>query len=206
MESKRFTPETTAANPRYRRGVRLEYATIAWNVSEAVVTLVLGFMAQSWALIAFGLDSLIELFASGVVVWHMRDEEASRHVGRTKRAMRLVSVAFLTLAVFLTVMSLRNLAGGSRPEETPIGIAYIALTAVVMFVLAKLKGDVARDIDAGPMAAEAHLSLLDGFLATTVLLALVLNSALDWWWADSLAALAVAAFAFNEGREHWEQR
>lgn len=183
--------------------MRLEYATIAWNVAEAVVTLVLGFMARSWALIAFGLDTLIELFASGVVVWHMRDEAASRVVERTARATRLVSTAFFGVAVFLTVMSVRNLAIGNRPDESPFGIAYIALTAVVMFVLAKLKSDVAGDIEASPLAAEARLSLLDGFLAAAVLLALVLNTAFEWWWADSLAALVVAAFAFNEGREHW---
>jgi hypothetical protein len=76
------------------KALRLEYVTIAWNSVEAVVTLGLGFMARSWALIAFGLDSMIELFASGVVVWHMRDEETVRHAGRTSKAMRLVAGAF----------------------------------------------------------------------------------------------------------------
>lgn len=189
----------------HRKALRLTYATIAWNSVEAVVTLVLGFMAQSLALIAFGLDSIIELFASGVVVWHMRDEKAARHVGRTRTALRLVSVAFLGLALFLTVVSIRNLAIGSRPEDSPIGIAYLALTAVVMFVLAKLKGAVARQIDAGPLAAEAHLSLLDGFLAIAVLLALALNMAFNWWWADSVAALVVVGFALTEAWEHWEE-
>lgn len=189
----------------HRKALRLECATIAWNSTEAVITLVLGFMARSWALIAFGLDSLIELFASGVVVWHMQDEESSRHAGRTRRALRMVSVAFFGLAGFLAAVSIANLIGGSRPEETIAGIVYIALTAVVMFILAWLKGRVARDLEVGPMAAEAHLSLLDGFLASTVLVALVLNATVEWWWADSAAALVVAAFAFVEGREHWEE-
>lgn len=188
----------------HRRGLRLEYVTIGWNTVEAAVTLVLGAMAQSWALIAFGLDSLIELFASGVVVWHMRDEVAARHAARTQRALRLVAFSFFTLGVFLGVVSVRNLVIGNRPDETPLGIAYIALTAVVMFFLAKRKGEVAKDIGAGPLSAEAHLSLLDGFLASAVLVALVLNAALGWWWADPLAALAVAGFAFAEGWEHWE--
>jgi divalent metal cation (Fe/Co/Zn/Cd) transporter len=189
----------------HKKALRLEYVTVAWNSTEAVITLVLGVIAKSWALIAFGLDSLIELFASGVVIWHMRDEDAARHIGRTRRALRLVAVAFFALAVFLTVMSIRNLAVGNRPEESPIGIAYIAVTAIVMFVLARLKGVVAKEIGAGPMAAEAHLSYLDGFLASAVLVALVLNATLDWWWADSIAALVVAAFAFTEGWEHWEE-
>ena len=189
----------------HRRALRLEYVTIVWNSTEAVITIVLGLIARSWALIAFGLDSLIELFASGVVVWQLRDRGPRLDAERARRALRMVAIAFLGLAVFLVAVSARNLAAGIRPESSPIGIAYIALTAVVMFVLARLKGAVARDLEAGAMAAEAHLSMLDGFLAAAVLVALVLNAALDWWWADQLAALVVAVFAFREGREHWEE-
>jgi divalent metal cation (Fe/Co/Zn/Cd) transporter len=172
---------------------------------EAVITLTLGVMAKSLALIAFGLDSIIELFASGVVVWHMRDPAQANHEARTRRALRLVSVAFYGLALFLAVVSIERLVSGARPEESAWGIAYLALTAFVMFLLARLKGAVARQLDAGPLAAEAHVSLLDGFLASAVLLALVLNSAFGWWWADAAAALVVAGFAFAEGREHWEE-
>ncbi len=190
----------------HRKALRLEYATIAWNSAEAVITLVLGFMARSLALIAFGLDSIVELFASVVVVWHMRDSARANHADRTRLALRLVSVAFFGLAVFLAIASIWSLVTAARPDESPVGIVYLALTAVVMFTLARLKGTVARQLDARPLAAEAHVSMLDGFLASAVLLALVSNATLDWWWADSGAALIVAGFAFAEGWEHWGEQ
>ena len=116
----------------HRKALRLEYATIAWNSAEAVITLVLGFMARSLALIAFGLDSIVELFASVVVVWHMRDSARANHADRTRLALRLVSVAFFGLAVFLAIASIWSLVTAARPDESPVGIVYLALTAVVI--------------------------------------------------------------------------
>ena len=183
----------------YRKALRLEYATIGWNSTEAVITLVLGFMARSLALIAFGLDSIIELFASAVVVWHMRSPARADHADRTRLALRLVSGAFFGLSLFLAIAAIQSLITAARPEESPVGIVYLALTAVVMFTLARLKATVARQLDAGPLAAEAHVSMLDAFLASAVLLALVANAAVGWWWADSGAALVVAGFALAGG-------
>ena len=183
-----------------RRGIRLEWATTAWNMMEVFVTIGLGLAAKSLALVAFGLDSLIEVFASTVVIWHLREgRDPAPH--RTRLAFRLIAAAFFTLAAFLIVASLRSLALGSQPEESVAGIAYLGLTAAVMFTLASVKRRTARAIDSGPLSAEASMTFLDGCLCLGILTALAVNVAFGWWWADGLAALGIAGFATREGLE-----
>lgn len=183
-----------------RRGIRLEWATTAWNMMEVFVTIGLGLAAQSLALVAFGLDSLIEVFASTVVIWHLREgRDPAPH--RTRLAFRLIAVAFFTLAAFLIVAALRSLVLGSQPEESVAGIAYLGLTAMVMFTLASLKRRTARAIDSGPLNAEASMTFLDGCLCLGILTALAVNVLFGWWWADGLAALGIAGFAVREGLE-----
>jgi divalent metal cation (Fe/Co/Zn/Cd) transporter len=184
-----------------RRALVLEYATIAWNVGEAVFTISLGIAAGSLALIGFGIDSVIEVFASSVVVWHIRPGHATDRPDRTRRALRLVAVAFLALGVVLAVASLRELLAGTRAGESLIGIGYLAVTAVVMFGLAVAKHRTAAELDSVPLRSEASLTFLDGVLSTLTLTGLALNAAFGWAWADPTAALFVAVAAANEGRE-----
>jgi divalent metal cation (Fe/Co/Zn/Cd) transporter len=180
----------------------LEWSTVAWNIGEFFVTVGLGLAAGSLALVAFGLDSLIEVFASLVVVWHASDPDQTQR-WRTRRALRMVALAFGALCVSLVVGAIRVLATGHRASESPWGIAYLAVTALVMFGLAVAKGRTADDNGSKPLAAEARLTLLDGFLATGILAALVLNAVASWWWADPVATLLVAAACANEAVENW---
>ena len=186
-----------------RRGVRLEWATNGWNLMEVVVTVTLGVQARSLALIAFGLDSVVEIFASTVVIHNLRDGRRDPGDRRIHRALRLIAIAFWILATFLIVMSVRGLVRQDRPDTSLIGIAYLAVTACVMFGLAILKRTTARSLRSEPLHAEAAMTFLDGWLSTGVLTALVLNATLDWWWADPIAALLVAAVAITEGIGHW---
>ncbi|MGZ4690487.1 MAG: cation transporter [Acidimicrobiia bacterium] len=188
-----------------RRGVRLEWATNGWNLMEVVVTISLGLQAGSLALIAFGLDSIVEIFASTVVIRNLRDERFDPGDQRVHRSLRLIAVAFWALAAFLVVISVRGLLRGDRPDSSPFGIAYLAITAFVMFGLARLKRVTAAGFQNETLHAEAGMTFLDGCLSTGILIALVLNSWLGWWWSDAAAALLVAAFAVNEGVEHWRE-
>ena len=184
-----------------QRGLRLEYATIGWNVVEMVISIGLGVAARSIALIAFGLDTMVELFASIVVVWHLR------HPGRdsdviTARALRLVAAAFFLLAAVVAVTSIWSLATRAVPDESPLGIAYIALTVVVMLSLGLAKRRTGLLLGSEPLAAEARMSVIDAALAFAVLAGLVANAVFGWWWADPLAALVVAFAAVREGLEN----
>lgn len=185
-----------------RRGLRLEYATIAWNIGEAFLTIALGVAAGSLALVGFGTDSVIEVFASSVVVWHLRPGHEVDHPGRTRRALMLVSGAFAVLAVVLAAVSARDLVTGRRAGESPLGVAYLAVTAVVMFGLAIAKRRTATALDSAPLRSEASMTFLDGILSAATLSGLVLNAALGLWWADPAAALVVAIAAAGEAREN----
>jgi divalent metal cation (Fe/Co/Zn/Cd) transporter len=184
------------------RGRRLEIATIAWNAVEVFVTIGLGIAAASLALIAFGLDSLVEIFASVVVIWYIGNHHAQR---RAMLALRLVAAAFALLGLYLLVASVYNLVAGDVADNSPLGIAYLALAASAMFVLAVKKRALARAAHSEPLAAEAKLTFLDGCLATSILVALLANALWGIWWADPAAALLVALFCFREAVANWSE-
>jgi divalent metal cation (Fe/Co/Zn/Cd) transporter len=186
-----------------RRGLRLEWATNGWNAMEVLVTVWLGVQASSLALIAFGLDSIIEIFASTVVIRNLRDQRRDPGDRRVHRALRSIAVAFWLLGAFLAVMSMRGLIRGDHPDDSVPGIAYMAVTGVVMFSLARMKRVTANELGSETLVAEAGMTFLDGCLSTSILAALALNAWLGWWWADALAALLVAGFAVKEGEVHW---
>lgn len=183
-----------------RRALRLEWATVAWNVGEFGVTLALGLAARSLALVAFGLESCVEVFASLVVVWHLRGRGSDR---RTRRAMGFVAVAFFGLAAVLVAGAVRSLVVGTRPDDAPLGVAYLAVAVVAMLLLARAKGRVGRALANHPLEHEARITYLDAGLAGGILTALILDASLGWWWTDPLATLAVAALAVPEGLDAW---
>jgi divalent metal cation (Fe/Co/Zn/Cd) transporter len=185
--------------------MQLEWATNAWNVMEVFVTVSLGVAAGSLALIAFGLDSLIEVFASTVVILHLRDTRPDRGDRRTHRALRLIAGAFFALGAYLVVAGVRSLVLGERPGDSPLGIVYLSITAVVMFTLARSKRRLAGAMGSEPLGREATVTFLDGCLSVGILSALLANSLLGWWWADAIAALGVAGFAVHEGVGSWRQ-
>ena len=172
---------------------------------EVVVTILLGVQAGSLALIAFGLDSIIEIFASMVVIRNLHDDRHDPGDRRVHRALRLIAAAFWLLAVFLAVISTRALIRGDRPDGSPLGIAYLTITALAMFSLARLKRVTGDALGSEPLQAEAGMTFLDGCLSLSILTALVLNAWLGWWWTDAAAALLVAGFAINEGVGHWRE-
>lgn len=186
-----------------RRALRLEYGTIAWNVGEAFLTIGLGIAAASLALVGFGTDSIIEIFASIVVVWHFGSTSDEQHASRERTALRLVAGAFLALAVVLSVAALSDLLTGRQADESRIGIVYLAVTAVVMFGLARWKRRTADALQSAALRSEARMTMLDGALSVLTLSGLTLNAVLGWWWADPAAALLVAVAALNEARENW---
>jgi len=179
-----------------RLALRLEYATVAWNVCEVFVTVGLGIAAGSLALVAFGLDSVVEIFASSVVLWQLRADASD---DRTQRALWLVAFAFFALAAVLLVGAVVDFASGHRANESPLGVAYLAVTSLIMFSLAFTKRRVSVDLGNHPLSHEARVTMLDGFLAAGILLALAANLAFGWWWADTLAAAVVGLVAISEG-------
>jgi divalent metal cation (Fe/Co/Zn/Cd) transporter len=186
-----------------RRGRRLEYATTIWNSSEAIVAIATGLAANSLALVAFGLDSCVEVFASIVVLWHLGGADEETDPRRARRAVRLIAAAFCVLGLYLLAQAVRGLMTRITPDSSPVGTAFIAATVLVMFSLAWGKRRTGLALASRPLVADASMTFIDGCLAAGVLAALVADRLFGWWWADPLAAAIVGLVALNEARENW---
>ena len=189
-----------------RRGLWLAGLTIAWNVIEAVVAVTAGIAAQSLALVAFGFDSIIEVLSAFVVVWQFRGElRGGYDEGRERVALQLIAVTFFVLAGYVVLEATRDLFfSGTEADMSTVGIVLAALSLAVMPTLAWAKRHTATQLGSPTLRADARETLLCAWLSAALLAGLVLNAAFGWWWADSIAAIAIAAFAAKEGREAWE--
>ena len=196
------SPLTEPADDRARkvlllRGFALEYATLAWNVVGIAVLGIAAVAARSVALAGFGLDSLIEIGASTVVLWELSGTGPERQ----RRGLRLIGYAFAALAAYLLIQSTLVLATGYRPRHSVLGIAWTAMTAVAMFALAAGKARTGRALGNPVLRTEGRVTMTDGILATAVLLGLILNAALGWWWADPAAGYVLVFYGVREVRQ-----
>jgi divalent metal cation (Fe/Co/Zn/Cd) transporter len=180
-----------------RRGFALEYVTLGWNVVGIIVLGYAAITARSVALAGFGLDSLIEIGASTVVIWELSGTGADRQ----RRALRLIGAAFAALAVYLAVQSTWVLVAGFRPRHSAAGMAWTAITAGVMFALAYGKSRTGRALGNPVLATEGRVTLVDGILATAVLAGLLLNAIAGWWQADPAAGYVLVYYAVRECRQ-----
>ncbi len=202
--TERRSNERDESSEQHLRALRLQRVTIAWNSGEVFITIALGVAAGSLALVAFGLDSLIEVFTSLVVLWHMSDSDPSDNPMRNRRANRLVAAAFAALSLYLLISSTRSLLGHRVPENSLWGVAYLAATAVVMLWLAHMKRRSGRQIHNEIFLAEARMTQLDAYLALSIMTALTANLWFGWWWADAVSAAGIGLLAAAESRERYE--
>ncbi|NUU06277.1 cation transporter [Leifsonia sp. C5G2] len=184
-------------NELLRTGFALEWITLGWNVVGVVVLAFLAATSASVALAGFGLDSLIEIGASTVVIWELSG--TGEH--RQRLALRLIGAAFVALAVYLLVQTAVALLTGHQPDGSLGGIVWTGVTAVAMFVLAALKARTGRALGNPVLQKEGRVTMVDGLLACAVLLGVLLNTLLGWWWADSAATLVIVYYAVREAVE-----
>jgi len=182
-----------------RRGIRLEYATLVWNIGEAVVVLLAAVRAHSVALAGFGLDSCLEIFASLVVIWQLTGGRPERE----RRALHLIGGAFVVIALYVGSASTLTLLHRARPRPSLLGMISLAGTVVVMVLLGVMKGRLGRTLDNAVLQTEARVTLTDGYLAASILVGLALNASLHWWWADPLAAYIIVFYGLKEAWEIW---
>ena len=191
--------EMRTANKLLKQGLRLEYLTLSWNVIGSVIVIVSGLQANSVALVGFALDSLIEIGASTVVIWQLTGVSQQRE----KRALRLIGTAFFVLATYILTHSLETLLAQSRPNQSPIGIVWLAATFIVMLLLAWRKGVIGEKLNNPVLKTEARVTTVDAYLAGSVLVSLLLNTFFGWWWADPVAGLVIVFYGFKEGWHAW---
>ncbi|KRB38813.1 cation transporter [Microbacterium sp. Root180] len=195
---------TLSAERRERLHRRVRFIvtfTIAYNVLEAIVAITAGSLASSAALIGFGLDSVVEVLSAAAVAWQFTRKDPERW---EKATVRAIGLAFFSLAAYVTVDAVLSLISQEAPEHSPLGLAITALSLIVMPVLAWFEVRTGRELGSKSVIADAKQLILCVYLSGAVFFGLILNTLLGWWWADSVAALLVAALAIREGIEAWQ--
>jgi divalent metal cation (Fe/Co/Zn/Cd) transporter len=184
------------------RAKTLSLLSIGWMTVEAAVAIVAALLVGSVALLGFGLDSLIELASASTILWLYTGSRRNSDAAE-RRAQRLVAVCFAALALYLAFDASHTLAAGSHPETSWPGIAVCAGAIVVMPLLARAKVRVAVRLGSAATAGDASQSWLCAISAAAVLLSILANAALGWWWLDPIVGLGIAGLAVREGREAW---
>ncbi|MEO8973609.1 MAG: cation transporter [Ktedonobacteraceae bacterium] len=197
------TRETRAKQ--VRLGIWIELVTLLWMVIEASIALTAGFMTRSVSLQGFGIDSIIELIAGGILLWRLSVEQRGGSVETVEQAERRASwvtaISLFALAVYIVGDSALSLLAQSRSQPSLWGIGLAIAAAIVMPLLWQGKPRIARHIGSAALKADAACSVTCAYMAITLLIGLALNRLLGWWWADPLAALALVYFIVREGRE-----
>lgn len=173
---------------------------ITYNLIEAVVALWAGGIAGSSALIGFGLDSVIEVMSALALSWQFSAKDPER---RERLTLRIIAISFFALAAFVAVDAVRALTGGEPAQHSTPGIVIAALSLLVMPVLSWAQRRAGRELGSRTAVADSKQTLLCTYLSGVLLLGLVMNSTLGWWWADAGAALVIAGIAVREGMDAW---
>jgi divalent metal cation (Fe/Co/Zn/Cd) transporter len=176
-------------------------ATITYNVVEAIVALWAGGVADSSALIGFGLDSVIEVASALALSWQFSAKDPER---REHLTLRIIALSFFALAAFVSADAIRSLTGGGEAQHSTPGIVIAALSLAIMPVLSWLQRRAGRELGSRTAVADSKQTLLCTYLSAVLLVGLVLNSTLGWWWADAAAALVIAVIAVREGISAWQ--
>lgn len=180
-----------------RKGRRLEYLTLGWNLVEAAVAVGGGIAAGSIALVGFGVDSVIECLSVGILLWRLQVHEADER--RERLAIRLVGISFLLLAAYVAVDSVKSLVEQEEPRESWVGIGLAVASLIVMPLLARAKRRVAAQLESRSMEADSRQTDLCAWLSAILLAGLALNAWLGWWWADPVAGLVMVPIIVREG-------
>lgn len=185
-----------------RRARRLAWGGNAWHAIEFAIALGAGIAAGSVALVAFGIDSVIEALAGGVIVWLFSGGRGSSQRAE-RRAQQLIAASYAILVGYIAVEAIRDLAGSHHPGVSWVGIGLAGVAAATMPLLARAKRNVGRTLNSSATVSEAGQNIVCAYLSIALLVGLLANAAFGWWWADPAAALGIAAVAAREGVESW---
>jgi divalent metal cation (Fe/Co/Zn/Cd) transporter len=182
-----------------RTGRRLEYFTLGWNLTEAVVGIAAGIIAGSIALVGFGVDSIIESFSGAILLWRLQRHKADEK--REQLALKLVGVSFFVLAAYVAADAAKTLIQQEAPQASIVGVCLAAISIIVMPILARAKRGVAARLNSRALVADSRQTDLCAYLSGVLFVGLILNAVFGWWWADSIAAILMVPIITREGVE-----
>lgn len=184
-----------------KRGLRLAWFIVGWDIVEGTVAVTAGLLAGSIALVGFGIDSAIEVFAALVVIWQLRKDGKQRYT----MALRLIALSFFLLASYVTYKSISDLIAANQPDASPVGITLAAVATVVMIPVAIAQKRTGQALGNQVLVAQSKETWVSNYLSISLLVGLGLNALLGWWWADPLVALLISLVAVREGWEAWRE-
>jgi divalent metal cation (Fe/Co/Zn/Cd) transporter len=182
-----------------REGRRLEYFTLGWNLTEALVGIGAGVIAGSIALIGFGVDSIIESFSGAILLWRLQRHKADEK--REQLALKLVGISFFILAAYVAADAAKTLIQQEAPQASIVGVCLAAVSIIVMPILARAKRRVAVRLHSRALVADSRQTDLCACLSSILFVGLILNALFGWWWADSIAAILMIPIITREGIE-----
>ena len=193
----------------HRRGLWLEWFTVAWNVVEAVVAIGVGLVVGSVALVGFGVDSGIEVISAVALLWRLYragpNASAEEHGDAERKALYLVAATFFLLAAYIFYEAIGALLSGEGPEASTVALALSIVSIIIMPTLAFLKGRTGREMGSRALVADSVETWVCAYLSVALLAAVGLNAAFGWWWADPLGALAMLPVILWQGWETLEE-
>lgn len=184
-----------------KRGLRLAWFIVGWDVVEGTVAVTAGLLAGSIALVGFGIDSAIEVFAALVVIWQLRKDGKQRYT----MALRLIALSFFLLAAYVIYKAISDLINGNQPDASPVGIILASVATVVMIPVAIAQKRTGQALGNQVLVAQSKETWVSNYLSISLLVGLGLNALLGWWWADPLVALLISLVAVREGWEAWRE-
>ena len=189
-----------------RQAFWLEWITVAWMLIEAAVAIVAGVRANSISLLAFGIDSIIELASAAVLIWRLtvelrQGQAFSEEVENTAR--RIAAALLFALVVYVVASAVWKLWTHEGQEFSVVGVIITGAAIPIMYFLARRKIAVADKLGSRAMRADAVESIACGWLATIVAVGLLIQLAIGAWWVDSVASLGIVGYLVKEGREAW---
>ena len=185
-----------------RRGLWLNWLTIGYNTVEAIISIAVGIVSGSVALVSFGVDSGIEVTSSLAAHWRLRaDTDPDRRERVERITHRIIGASFLALAVYVTVESTTTLWQREAPDASPVGLIILVLSVLIMPLIARASGRVARALGSRALEADAAQTSLCAYLSIIALAGVGSNALLGWWWADPVAALVMVPIIAREGLE-----
>ena len=183
-----------------KRGKRLEYLTIAWNILEGMVAVISGAVAGSVSLVGFGIDSFVEVTSASTLLWRMSvDADDQRREQNERLSLKIVGICFIALAMYVGYESTSDLVSRKRPEHSIPGIVLASASLVVMPLLSRAKKKIGSSLSSAAMRADAKQSDFCVYLSVILLIGLLLNAGLNWWWTDPVAALIMVPIIAKEG-------
>lgn len=184
-----------------QRGLRLAWFIVGWDALEGIVAVTAGILASSIALVGFGIDSAIEVFAALVVIWQLRQSGSERYA----TALRLIAMSFFVLAAYVGYEAVSDLVSGHQPDPSLLGIIISVVATAVMIPVAIMQRRTGHALGNKVLMAQANETWLSNYLSISLLAGLGLNALFGWWWADPAVALLIAGVAVREGWEAWEE-